>query len=460
MKIQWWIAVSVVIAIGTGHAAAQSEKPSTCAAQAAWATSPSLPDFSKEPADECTFNQYAWQSFLYLTQPARPQGALLFQTFPTVSGVFPGMAAAESACVNEDENGDFQRVFLLRRAKSKDAEHTQAGSGGVLVDQAGSVTYYEQYYNPRFASFVHRCGLDILSCQTSEQTANLHTPVGSIELKAAWRPIKREDPTYNRFHTIRNVNVEDPQTGKCQKTDLALVGLHLVYAPVGHPELIWATFEHIANGPDGPCTGKPTTPPAGFSKWTYNDKTSTDCSKVNSWDPDNPYKITQAFRNWAYGYDPSQPRDNENIRLTKALNQSVARILPASSVWKNYYLIGSVWTTDGVLPAVQAVPPTPGNLAGAPFLANLTMETYTQTPNPLDSTAVQKNSCMFCHNTGTQTPRSFQVSHAFANAYQTAACPWLPPTGTGELPAACLDTQGPRTKTAGTTAAPELIPSH
>jgi hypothetical protein len=347
----------------------------------------------------------------------------------------------------------------VRRAKAKDASTIQAGSDGTLVDQAGQVTYYEQYFNPRFASFVHRCSLDILKCQMSSAAADLETPVGSIELKAAWRPIDRKDPSYGRFYTLKGVVVEDPQTGGCKPTDLALVGLHLVYAPAGHPELIWATFEHVANGPDGPCAGKPTTPPAGFKNWTYNDKASTDCGKANAWDPDHPYAVTQAFRNWPYGYDPSKAQDNENIRLTKALNRSVAGILPEGSVWKNYYLIGSVWI-NGPLPAVQPVPPTAGNLAGAPFLANLTMETYRQTPNPLDPQAVQRNSCMFCHNTGTQTPQSFQVSHAFANAYQDAECPWPTPAGAKEPvpPAACLETQPPA-KTASS-AAPALIPAH
>jgi len=38
--------------------------------------------------------------------------------------------------------------------------------------------------------------------------------------------------------------------------------------------------EHVANGPDGPCAGKPTTPPAGFKNWTYNDKASTSVGRA------------------------------------------------------------------------------------------------------------------------------------------------------------------------------------
>ncbi|MDT7543037.1 MAG: hypothetical protein QOE33_2941 [Acidobacteriota bacterium] len=51
-------------------------------------------------------------------------------------------------------------------------------------------------------------------------------------------------PTYNKA----NPNLWTP-TG--QKTvQLALVGMHVVGSTVGHPEMIWATFEHFGNTPN------------------------------------------------------------------------------------------------------------------------------------------------------------------------------------------------------------------
>ena len=454
LKIRRFLSAGLFVGLALLAAEARAAERA-CGAQAAWATNPSLPDFRKEPADLCAFNQYAWQSFLYLTQPVRPQGVLLFETFPTLSDIFPvSEPAEESACANVDETTGHRRIFLIRRAKSQGAETAQAGSKGILVDQAANVTYYEQYFNPGFASFVHRCNLDILACQNAEAAANLRTPEGSLGMKASWRPIARQDPNYRRFHTIRNVTVEDPQTGKCVRRDMALVGMHLVYATAGHPELIWATFEHVANGPDGPCApGKATRPPAGYDNWTYNNAKSTDCGKVNLWpDPDAPnppYPPTQAFRNWPHGNNPGNAQGKDHIRVIQSLNRSAAGALPADSVWKNYYLIGSVWTAKGALPAVQPSASDPGNLAGSTLLANLTMETFTQTPNPLVPAEVQENSCLFCHNTVADARRSFKVSHAFNNSDPTAVCPWPDPN---VLPAACQETQG--------TAAPALIPSH
>ena len=459
MKIRNLVVAGLFVGLGLFATEARAAERA-CLAQAAWATHPSLPDFHKEPADLCAFNQYAWQSFLYLTQPVRPQGVLLFETFPTLSDIFPATEPAEeSACANVDETTGHRRIFLIRRAKSQGASTAQAGSKGILVDQAANVTYYEQYYNPRFASFVHRCNLDILACQDAPAAASLRTPEGSIELKASWRPISRQDPNYGRFHTIKNVTIEDPQTGQCARRDMALVGIHLVYAPAGHPELVWATFEHVANGPDGPCVpGKTTKPPAGYADWTYNDSKSTDCAKANYWPaptdpaPQPPYPPTQAFRDWPYGNDSGNAQGKDHIGVIRALNSSAAGVLPADSVWKNYYLIGSVWTTKGALPAVQPSASDPGNLAGSTLLANLTMETFTQTPNPLVPTAVQENSCLFCHNTVADSSRSFKVSHAFNNTVTGTDAPVCPWPDANALPAACQETQG--------TAAPALIPSH
>jgi hypothetical protein len=449
--------VSAGLFVGLALLAAEARAAeSTCPAQPAWAASPSLPDLRKEPADLCAFNQYAWQSFLYLTQPIRPEGVLLFETFPTVSDLFPAQAPSDAACDNVDSDTGRRRIFLLRRSKSESPTTGQATSGGVLVDQAANVTYYEQYFNPVFSSFVHRCRLDLQTCQSSDEAANLRIPVGSFELKASWRPISRQDPNYGGFHTIKNVFVEDLQTGQCVRRDMALVGLHLTYAPAGHPEMVWATFEHVANAPDGPCTVEPTTPPAGYANWTYNDKSAKDCGKANIWPvpaaPNPPYPPTQAVRNWPYGNNPDQAQGQANIGFIKALNKSVAGFLPKSSVWKNYYLIGSVWTEKGALPAVQPSASDPGNVRGSALLANVTMETFTQSPRPLVSAS---KSCMTCHTTAAgSAERSFKVSHAFGSADAEKTCPTPNPI---TLPA-CQETQG--TAQTAVSAAPALIPSH
>ncbi len=453
---------------GTRSAQAKSAREVDCQADPAWATNPSLPDFRKEPASVCAFHQYAWQSFLYVTQRV-PQGGLVFETFPSISDILK--LPTDPDCSVDKANGK-SRIFTHLLSKSRSGEITQAGSSGVLVDQRHKVTYYEQYFNGRFASFVDHCRFEFLACQKTQEAADLRTPLGSLELKASWQPISREDPNYNRFYTIKDVLLKDPQIiggkNQCVTTDLALVGFHLVYAPAGHPELVWATFEHVANAPDGPCTGKATTPPAGFKKWTYNNSADPDCSTshVNHWQNATPapYPIVQAVRNWAYGNDPNQAAAQENIHAIEALNRSVAGGLPADSVWKNYYLVGTVWTVNGALPPTQPSLDSNhelkgGNLGGSDLLANVTMETFRQTEPDLSAT----KSCFFCHTA--EQKHTYLVSHVFekttTDGQAALRCPWEenPVTHALIVPAACLATQS-TPKTAGTTAAPALIPSH
>ena len=231
------------------------------------------PDFAKEPANGCAFHQMAWQTFLYLVEPVGPGGKVLrFETFESVADIF-GQSATASSCTDQDERSNgHQRIFRARARKSRTPGIHQAGpDAGILVDQEGSVTLYETYFDPTFVSFVAACNLTVKACERVDP--NLTVPAGTLQLKVSWRPIRREDPNYERFYTIKDVTFDDPQTGKCVTRDVAMVGFHLVYAPQNHPELVWSTFEHVANAPDGPCAGS-TAPPPGFARRTYNDSKS------------------------------------------------------------------------------------------------------------------------------------------------------------------------------------------
>ncbi len=433
MKTQRKMLCSIAVAclaLLSGAGAAQADDP--CLGSSAWIQKPGLPDFTKEPANDCAFHQMAWQTFLYLVQPLQ-KGALRFETFESAADIF-GQPATASSCVEQDERVGRRRIFLPRARKSRTPGTEQAGSGGILVDQEGSVTLYETYFDPTFVSFIAACNLTVKACETVDPT--LQVPVGTLELKASWRPIRREDPNYERFYTIKDVTFDDPQTGKCVTRDVALVGFHLVYAPQGHPELVWATFEHAANAPDGPCTGN-TTPPPGFVRWTYNDAKSTDCANANKL-PDmtrQPYPMTQVVRSWAYGTNPGALTGTDNIKQLKVLNTSMAALLPGKSVWRNYFLVGSVWTANGALPAVQPTSPeASGNLVGSALLANATMETFDQTPNPLADPPSVSN-CFSCHNTTAKNPQPVHVTHSITNAADLRACPWTTP------PPSCQATQ-------------------
>jgi hypothetical protein len=75
-------------------------------------------------------------------------------------------------------------------------------------------------------------------------------PVGTIEVKTAWRPLAPgEDP--RRFHTavVRYYETAKPPPGNyCFRQQIwGLVGMHIIHKTPSAPWLIWATFEQADN---------------------------------------------------------------------------------------------------------------------------------------------------------------------------------------------------------------------
>jgi hypothetical protein len=445
-----------------------------CPADAAWVRTPSLPSFQAPPTNHCAFYQIAWQSFLYLTSPSGGANSpAVFETYPTVDDVFGSgglMAKAGlKAVTTTDPRTHRKRVFRPRIAKpapkrtAKGAltfnEDEQAGSGGILVDQNGNITYYEQFLDPKAAvSFIQACNLDNAACQSQPGAAGLAFPNASMELKVSWRPLWKTSANVNSYYLTPGVPVQNAKGQTVTPDYFGLVGFHLVYAIAGHPELVWATFEHVDNAPEAPCTNGQQTCgalPAGFASWAYNDCKSTSCGNVNAWPSPapSPLPTTQAFRENHLGTSPTLKdaagvSGADNIAIITNLNQSVMGILPKGSVWANYFFGGAVWTT-GSLPAFS---PFQGsgqsnpafNEVGSTFVANVSMETFTQFPNPVPSPYPNPTqNCFSCHNTAdstqTQPPASpapeFDVSHAIFQATGNS-CPW-----STTPPQACLATQ-------------------
>jgi hypothetical protein len=420
-----------------------------CPANSAWVSHPSQPDFNNDPTTICGFYQYSWQSFLDLVSPApAANGALKFETLPEVTGPV-GLAAtantnallAAAARFRDPRQHNRVRVFKVRGSEATDIH--QAGSQGILVDQNNNLTYYEQFESPVAQRFMSACSLAVAKCKTVPAAQPLRFPAGAIELKVSWRVIPPGMPGANTYYIVRQVHGLPDNKGGTITADLGLTGLHLVFATAHHPELIWSTFEHIDNAPNGPCVpGKTTKPPPGFKTWAFNNAASTDCSKINDWPwpppkpiPPPPYPITQAFRNWELGSDP-QNQGPENSWDLLALNLGVNGILPPSSVWRNYLLSGGIWTSHGALPATSPLS-TNSNEVGALFIANSTMETFTQYPNPAPATFTGEVNCFSCHNTPASGKPPYNVSHAVGTD-KTSSCPY-----STQLPAACAATQVP-----------------
>src|SRR6202044_2666318 len=84
-----------------------------------------------------------------------------------------------------------------------------------------------------------------------------HLPAGSIAVKAAWRLLTAADtPAIRaRYYVVENAEIVDVAktlaAGRvvCAKSDVALVGLHVVIKTKYRPQGLWSPFEHVDNVP-------------------------------------------------------------------------------------------------------------------------------------------------------------------------------------------------------------------
>lgn len=279
-----------------------------------------------------------------------------------------------------------------------------------LVAQNREYVRYEIRFNePEFTTIAANGWSEGRDLPDAGQPA--HFPVGSIAVKAAWRPLNAADApdVRARYYVTRAAIVDVARTlaeGRvvCATHDLALVGLHIVIKTRSRPQWIWSSFEHVDN-----------VPPAGRGQAREPDAKDAG-APYGFFDPARMGKLWPPF-----GAAATLPVDAANPpKLEPSPTQVVRRhpvdaafmaanraywALPGvkGTVWEHYMLVAAQWPTS-------ADPPGPGNdgayvpgRAGASLaaesyrstakaeetLVNSTMETYLQD---------EPSSCMACHH--------------------------------------------------------------
>jgi hypothetical protein len=203
------------------------------------------------PTTECPFYRGGWQNFLIATQPD-PTGkpALVTDQFPAADSIFT------------PKNAPTGTLSYLGDVK-------QAGLRETLIDQNGNTLYYSIQVNPAFADFIKQNGLTTSKAIQAYPTANpnLFFPPGVAEFKAAWQLVEGDQATidaatqnYISFKTTiptlrqttdanGNKQIIEDRTVPITAT-VRLLAIHVVYTLPGHPEFIWASFEHTMGPPD------------------------------------------------------------------------------------------------------------------------------------------------------------------------------------------------------------------
>jgi len=369
---------------------------------------------------------------------------------------------AQNRIVEEFEVGG-KKVFIDTAGDEHTISVGQATGNVLIAAQNNSIVYYVMMVNDVYAYYITAAKavpkppfIKDLFPTTAEERDNICAYAGkrgivlrdsnalAMELKLALVEVSGlKDP--GSYITIDAMVPKYDTTDKykwvakgTRKAKLALIGLHIVGSAKGNPEMIWATFEHKNNAPNGAYDyidlkkAKVSVPADSGAGWILCNTTAGTSFNV-------PYMVNNGLNIDSVGghiisasptmldnpfgtaKDSSAP--NPQVKSTAesntqviSINNSVIGQLVGNDMRKNYRLIGATWTQGGANPNSTPYSPTnttPGVAVGTNLLINSTMETYDQ---------VSTGTCFYCHN-NTLSPLKFGLSHISS---QLVPLPQLP----------------------------------
>ncbi len=340
-------------------------------------------------------------------------------------------------------------VFVDLSGNVIDVEQGQAGGNAVLEAQNGSLVYYATMVNDVYAYFLTGTkdgGIVPKPSQFPTTQAALNKVIAfgaahgktfpdanalAIEIKTSWveaaglpNPgsyitMKATIPTYNKS----NPNQWTP--GVPKTVLLAMVGIHVVGSTQGHPEMLWATFEHVNNAPVAAYSYVNTSnqtvavPQNTTGNWVFcanNSAGPFNAEHMKFSSPDiisiAPFTISPSntirWKAWGGASDVSPNPVDATTAVSNteilSMNNSVRSQLASGDIRSNYIMTGCTWTIGGAAPT-GSFNHGSGNEVGTSKLANSTMETYQQGTNTLYATGIN---CFTCHSANDTS-----VSHIF-----------------------------------------------
>jgi hypothetical protein len=302
----------------------------------------------------------------------------------------------------------------------------QPFKSGPLIDQDGNFALFDILMNRPMFDFIDVNGLYSKQGQQAFKDPIRFPPgnnpgpdtspepgrMGAIMLKVSYRildPEKNKD-LISRFHTADAlVYFPGPPATKtgpaCVEKKLGLVGFHVGHKTRFAPQWVWTSFEHVSNVPDAVQDGSVEKKLDRYN--FFNVACTTDCPAVNDtppqpWDPDTSLQFKGPYRSQVVR---TRMLPGAVIDEAAKLNEAFRGLLKGT-VWENYELLATQWPSNSQCVAeveklekekkdlMSVVDPT---CAPAPtYLANTTLETYSQGRIPLAS-----SSCMACHGNAT-----------------------------------------------------------
>jgi hypothetical protein len=377
------------------------------------------------------FDFYSWRTFLALNSPAdgtpieqgqadtptRWENVANFRQLldvmlpPDASPPIWGTRLVPDEC-------RVQQPHLLNRLIVQMIEESfnEPFKTGPLIDQQGHYAIFDILMNREMFDYIMKHHLNTKAGQMRADNSDLlvdfpvgdnsKDTLGAFMLKVSWKILSPEEIQAKKFHMV-DALVLMPKPAKkdvtrlCLPEKLGLVGFHAVHKTASRPQWIWTSFEHVQNVPasdEDPHKGGP------YNFFSVNCK--GDCTEnatpPTPWDPDPALELRfrkdDSFKSQIVRKTPLTP-------AAKNMNMIFQSML-SNSVWKNYMLISTQWpslfsctsqpsrnsntpdpNTDFVKQPDMTCSPAPT------FLANSTLETYSQGDTPLAS-----SSCIACHS--------------------------------------------------------------
>jgi hypothetical protein len=309
--------------------------------------------------------------------------------------------------------------------KLGEASWNQPFRTGPLIDQNGNYAVFDILMNEQMFNFISNNGLYSREGQERYQkdvvfpigqnlgsTKQTGKPIagkgkmGSVMIKVSWRILdpEKDKALMGKFHTVDALiyfpgppadNAVPPGTRAgpaCVAKTLGLIGFHVGHKTQFAPQWAWTTFEHIANAPDrADVTSGKLQASYSFYKPKCTDCLADNQTPPDPWDPPPSLKFRSDKKSQVVR-EAMLPQSV--VDEVKELNDSFHKIL-RGTVWENYALLATQWPSDFTSTVDCNGGPTPT------YLANTTLETYSQADPKKGNVPLATSSCMACHGNAT-----------------------------------------------------------
>ena len=322
-----------------------------------------------------------------------------------------GMEAERERLV-PPECGDLHRQFPQRMiVKMIEESFNEPFKTGPLIDQRGHYAIFDILMNRQMFNYIMANHLNTKAGQAANTTLSVDFPAGrnaksefgAFMLKVSWRILSPGEVQAKNFHMVDALVLTPPAaTRRCLRETLGLVGFHAVHKTASRPQWIWTSFEHVQNVPAKDEVDAHTL----HGPYNFFNVNCSDCTEnatpPTPWDPDPALELR--FRS-NDSFKSQIVRETPLTNAAKNMN-TIFQSMLSSSVWKNYMLISTQWpsafsctsqqstSTNSPDPKTDFFKQPDMTCSPAPtFLANSTLETYSQGDVPLAS-----SSCIACHS--------------------------------------------------------------